>query len=116
MEYHEFLDMFLKKTTNILSSHKINNYHIKLKINPRKYLKHISLYEINIEELLIVKKYLENNLLKGFIKINSSLIISSILFIRKLEEELRFYINYYKFNAIIKKNRYSIPLIKKIMI
>jgi hypothetical protein len=37
------------------------------------------------------------------------------MFIKKLEEEIRFYINYCLFNTIIKKGCYLILLIKKTM-
>ena len=56
------------------------------------------------DELKIVKKYLKNNLNKDFIQISSILIVFFVLFILKSEEELRFYFNYRKLNAIIKKN------------
>ena len=59
---------------------------------------------MSINELKAVKKYLKDNLNKGFIQINSALIASSVLFIQKSERELRFCMNYRKLNVIIKKN------------
>ena len=59
---------------------------------------------MSTDELKAVKKYLKNNLNKGFIQVSSALIAFSILFVQKLREGLRFYINYRKLNAIIKKN------------
>ena len=38
-----------------------------------------------------------------------------MLFILKINDDLRFYINYRKLNAIIKRNRYLLSLIKKII-
>ena len=38
------------------------------------------------------------------------------MFIKKSNEELRFYMNYKKLNVIIKKNRYFISLINEVLI
>ena len=62
-----------------------------------------------------VKKYLNEHFKKGFIVFNYALFISSVLFIEKSNENLRFYVNYRKLNAIIKKNRYFISLINEIL-
>ena len=63
-----------------------------------------------------IKKYLNEHLKKEFIVFNYVLFVSFILFIKKLNEDLRFYMNYRKFNVIIKRNRYLISLINKILI
>jgi hypothetical protein len=67
---------------------------------------------IEIEKL---RRYLNENLIKEFIKINRSHVVSSVMFVKKLKEELRFYINYRDLNAITIKNRYSLSLIVKIL-
>ena len=63
----------------------------------------------------MLKKYLKNNLIKKFIRVSSSSTVSSILFIKKFDEKLRFCVNYRKFNVIIIKNRYLLSLIRKIL-
>ena len=63
-----------------------------------------------------IKKYLNEHLRKRFIVFNYALFVLSILFIKKSNKNLRFYINYRKLNAIIKRNRYSILLINEILI
>ena len=63
-----------------------------------------------------IKKYLNEHLKKEFIVFNYVLFVSFTLFIKKLNEGLRFYVNYRKLNVIIKKNRYLISLINKILI
>jgi hypothetical protein len=65
------------------------------------------------KELKIVKKYLENNLKKNFIVANRSFFASSVMFIKKADESLRFYVDYRKLNQLIKKNKYSLSLIEK---
>ena len=60
-----------------------------------------------------MKKYLEKNLKKEFISSSSTLYASSILFVVKSNESLRFCVNYRKLNVVTKRNRYSILLIKE---
>ena len=68
------------------------------------------------DELKAVKKYLKNNLNKGFIQASSVLIVFSVLFIQKSEGELRFCMNYKKLNIITKKNQYLLSLIEEILV
>jgi hypothetical protein len=56
------------------------------------------------KELEVVKKYLVKNLDKGFIKLSQALFIALVLFIKKLDRSLYFYINYRKLNLLIKKD------------
>ncbi len=71
------------------------------------------LYDMSQDELRILKKYLKNNLIKDFIQVSSSLAISSILFVKKPSEELRFCVNYRSLNVMTVKNRYSLLLIRE---
>ena len=68
------------------------------------------------EELLVVKEYLLNNLDKGFIKPSYTLFTAPVLFIRKPNRSLRFYINYRKLNAFTCKDYYLLPLIDKTLV
>jgi len=68
---------------------------------------------MSIHKLLETKKYLEKNLKKGFISSSSTFFAFFVLFVAKPNEELRFYVNYRKLNALTRRNRYSIPLIEK---
>ena len=56
------------------------------------------------EELEVVKKYLVKNLDKGFIKLSQALFTALVLFVKKLDRSLYFYINYRKLNLFIKKD------------
>ncbi len=62
-----------------------------------------------------IKKYLEENLKKKFITLSKALFASSILFVKKKDDSLRFCMNYWKLNALIKRNRYSIFLIDEVL-
>ena len=63
------------------------------------------------DELLILRKTLINLFDKRFIRVNNSLTTASVLFIKKLKEGLRFYIDYKRLNRVIKKDRYLLSLI-----
>ena len=65
------------------------------------------------DKLLVLKKFLEENLKKGFIRSSTFLCASLVLFARKPGGGLRFYINYRAFNTITVKNRYFLLLFQK---
>jgi len=65
------------------------------------------------DELLVLKKYLEENLAKGFIRVSSSPAATPILFVRKPGGGLRLYVDYRGLNDITIKNRYPLPLIRE---
>jgi hypothetical protein len=56
---------------------------------------------------------LDKNFNKDFIRVNRFYTAFFILFIKKLNGGLRFYVNYRGLNIIIIKNKYSLPLILK---
>jgi hypothetical protein len=110
-KYHDFLNVFFKKKIDILSSHKKHDHRIELEKEHESSHDYAFLYNLSKEKLQLVKKYLKEHLDKNFIKSSTASYVSSILFAKKSEDELRFCVNYRKLNAIIKKNRYSISLI-----
>jgi hypothetical protein len=110
-EYHEFLDVFDKKAFNTFASHRFYDHKIVLKKNV--IFDYTSLYKMFEKELKIVKKYLENNLKKRFIVANRFFFASSVMFMKKTDESLRFCVDYKKLNQLIKKNKYSLSLIEK---
>jgi hypothetical protein len=114
-KYHDFLNVFFKKKTDILSSHRKHDHRIKLEKDHESDHEYASLYNLSEEELLLVKKYLKEHLDKDFIESSTAFYASSILFAKKSDDELRFCVNYRKLNVIIKKNRYSISLIAEII-
>jgi hypothetical protein len=101
VEYHEFLNVFDKKTFNIFASHRFYDHKIVLKKNV--IFEYTSLYKMFEKELKIVKKYLENNMKKEFIIASRSSFVSSIMFMKKTNKSLRFCVDYKKLNQLIKK-------------
>ena len=59
---------------------------------------------MSAEELKVVKKYLVKNLDKGFIKPSQAPFMALVLFVKKLDGSLCFYINYRKLNLLTKKD------------
>jgi hypothetical protein len=108
-EYHEFLDVFNKKTFNIFVLHRFYDHKIVLKKDV--IFKYTFLYKMFEKELKIVKKYFENNFEKKFIIANHSSFVSSIMFMKKTNKLLKFCVDYKKLNQLIKKNRYLLFLI-----
>ncbi len=111
IEYHKFLNVFDKKAFNIFVSHRFYDHKIILKKNIIS--KYTFLYKMFEKQLKIVKKYLENNLEKKFITASRSSFVSSIMFIKKTNELLKFCVDYKKLNQLIKKNKYSLLLIEE---
>jgi hypothetical protein len=61
-------------------------------------------YLISKDKLLVIKKYINKYLNKGFIRPSISLIAAPILLTKKLGGGIQFYINYKGLNTIIIKN------------
>ena len=57
-------------------------------------------------ELLILQKYFKKKFNKKFIRFNFFEYLFFVFFVKKFEKNLRFCVDYRKFNVIIKKNRY----------
>ena len=66
-------------------------------------------------EIEKLRRYLDENLVKEFIRVSHSYAASSVMLIKKLEEELRFCVDYRELNVVIVKNRYSLSLIIEIL-
>ena len=111
--YHDFLDVFDKEKTTQLSLHWSYDHKIKLKDESQSFKSW--LYFILSYKLQKIKKYLEENLKKKFITLSKALFASSILFVKKKDDSFRFCVNYWKLNALIKKDCYSIFLINEVL-
>ena len=101
----------------MLFSHRFYNHKLKFAEEADKNtLFKNRIYSISEHKFEQIKKYLNEHLKKEFIVSNYALFALFVLFIEKSNEELRFYVDYKKLNAIIKRNRYFISLINEILI
>ena len=109
--------MFNRFKADALLSHREYNYKLKFieKADKAK-LSRSRIYFISGQKLKKVKKYLNEYLKKRFIVLNYTLFAFFILFAKKLNKDLRFYINYRKLNQITKRNRYLILLIDEVLV
>jgi hypothetical protein len=110
--YQRFIDVFSKQASNKLPPFCPQVNH-KIELLSENTLGHSPLYRQTIEELLAIKEYLLENLSKGFIIPSLAPFASLVLFVKKPDGSLRFYIDYCKLNQITKKDQYPLPLIDK---
>ncbi len=101
-KYFKFLNIFFKKNVDILSLHWAHDHVIHLKEDAQ--LSVFALYNMNHDKILELRRYQNENLSKDFIWVSHSQMIISVLFIKKLEEELCFHVNYWDLNVITVKN------------
>ncbi len=73
------------------------------------------IYSLGSVELEILKAYIKNNLINGFICPFKSPAGAPILFDKKPDLSLRLYVDYQGFNNITIKNRYPLPLVGKLL-
>ncbi len=112
--YHDFLNVFDREKTTQLLSHR--SYDHKIKLEDKDQFSRSRLYLMSSHKLQKIKKYLEENLKKKFIIFSKALFASSILFVKKKDDSLRFCVNYWKLNALMKRDRYSIFLIDEVLV
>ncbi|KAI1663559.1 RNA-directed DNA polymerase [Pyrenophora tritici-repentis] len=89
-EYHDLLEVFSREESDRLPKRRPYDHGIK-----------------------VLRKYLDDNLSKGFIRASSSPVASPVIFVKKPGGGLRFCVDYRGLNAITVENRYPIPLIQE---
>lgn len=112
-KYHEFLDIFDRAQSNKLSSNRFYDHKIELISDSTS--SRCRAYRMSSVKLLKVKKYLNENLSKGFITFSQAPYSSFVLFALKANGDLRFCVNYRKLNVIFKRNRYPLSLIDEVI-
>ena len=90
--YHNFLNIFLKEISNIVSAHSKHNHMICL-FNEKDHGQ-AALRAMLKKKLAFVKKFLENNLKKSFIEASNALCFLPIILAVKLESGIQFCVNY----------------------
>ena len=116
IDYYNYINVFDKSQTNILSSHRFYDYKLKfVERADKNTLFKSRIYSILEHKFEQVKKYLNKHLKKEFIISSYALFALFVLFIEKSNKELRFCVDYKKLNVIIKRNRHFILLINEIL-
>ena len=109
----KFQNVFFQLFVNNLLKHYFYDYVILLL--KEKISSFEIFYEMFWNELFCCWKYFDDMFKKNFIRFNHFSIVSSMLFVKKSKNELRFCVNYCNFNVMTIKNRYLISLIREIL-
>jgi hypothetical protein len=110
-EYHDLLEVFSREDSDRLPKRRPYDHNIK--VEEGKQHGFGPLYGMSQNELKVLRKYLCDNLSKGFIRASSSPVASPVIFVKKPGGGLRFCVDYRALNAVTVKNRYPIPLIQE---
>jgi hypothetical protein len=110
-KYKDYAHIFSKAESNILPPHRPYDHKIQLEADGASSLHYSPLYKISAEELETVKKYLTDNLAKGFIEPSQAPFAAPVLFVKKPNSLLRFCIDFRALNTLTRKDRYPLPLI-----
>ncbi len=113
LKYQNFLDIFEWAQADKLSSHHSYDHKIELASDATSLC--CWAYWMSFYKFQKVKEYLNENLFKEFIIFNKASYSSFVLFTLKANKDLQFCINYWKLNAIIKRNHYSLSLINEMI-
>ena len=109
-EYWDFVDVFSKKSANVLPKRTGANEHA-IELEKGKQPPYGPIYSLKTVELKTQKTYIKTNLANGFIWALKSLAGALILFVCKLDDSFCLCINYQGLNNLTLKNRYLWPLI-----
>jgi hypothetical protein len=111
-EYQNFADVFSKSESSILPSYRPIDHKVEL-LPDATPLRAYFLYSMSANQLIALKEYFTKALRKEWIVSNAAEYESLVLFAKKPNGGLRFYVNYRAINARLKKDIYPLPLIFK---
>jgi hypothetical protein len=112
-QYKDFEDVFQKKNADILPEHRPYDCAIDLLEGAQPPFGPI--YNLSQTELAELRKYIDENLAKNFIRHSKSPAGAPILFVKKKDGSLRMCVDYRGLNKVTKKNRYPLPLISGLL-
>ena len=112
VKYAEFADVFSLTLVRKLPSRAPHNHAIEIKNSQPLFG---PIYLLSAVELDVLKKYIKDNLEKGFIVPSTSPAEASILFTKKKNRDLWLCVDYQGLNALTCKNKHPLPLINKVL-
>ena len=113
-QYKDFEDVFLKKNAYILPEHRPYDCAIELEEGTQPPFGPI--YNLSQTELAELRKYIDENLAKNFIRHSKSPAGAPILFVKKKDGSPRMCVDYRGLNKVTKKNRYPLLLIPGLLV
>ena len=108
-QYHDLSLAFSKREADLAATMSKHRHAIDLEEGTKPSFG--PLYNLSAEELQELRKFIDENLTKGFIRKSDSSAGAPVLFVRKKSGELRLCVDYRSLNSITKKNRLALPLI-----
>ncbi|CAG8755553.1 572_t:CDS:2, partial [Cetraspora pellucida] len=108
-KYNDFSDVFDEKEANRLPEYR--PYDCAINLVPEKQPPWGPIYKLSELELETLRKYIEENLDKGYIRHSRSSARAPILFVKKKDDSLRLCVDYHGLNQATIKNQYPLPLI-----
>jgi hypothetical protein len=112
-EYHEFASIFSKQEADKLPPHRPYDHRVPLEEGTSP--PYGPIYSLSPIELDTLRKYIDTNLQRGFIKHSRSPCGAPVLFVKKADGSLRLCVDYRGLNKISVKNRYPLPLIGELL-
>lgn len=107
-EFHDFLDVFSKKQSERLPSHR--PYDLAIDLEDDAALPTGRLYQLSSDELRALREFIDENLAKGYIQPSRAPGGAGVFFAKKKDGGLRLVVDYRALNAITRKDSYPIPL------
>ena len=111
-EYADFEDVFSEEEAAELPRADSTVRH-SIVIDADKQIPHGPIYPLSVNELRVLREYIDTNLASGRIRRSESPAGAPILFVQKKDSTLRLCINYYALNSITVKNRHPLLLISE---
>ena len=108
-EYHEYVSVFNQESSNSLPPHR-PGFDCEIELIPGARLYKGPIYPMNPLQTEEADKYIEENLIKGFIRPSKSPAAYPVLFQKKKDGSLRFCVDYRKLNEVTIKDSYPLPL------
>ena len=113
-KYADFADVSFPKLVAELPKHtKINDHAIKLVDDWQP--PYGPIYSLGLVELKILKAYIKNNLVSGFIRPSKSSVRALILFDKKPDGSLKLCMDYQGLNNLTIKNQYPLSLVGELL-
>ncbi|MBW0473978.1 hypothetical protein O181_013693 [Austropuccinia psidii MF-1] len=110
--YHQYLYVFSKVEAEKLPPHCPCDHHIKLE---RSFPPVGVINSLSNQESDTLRAFISDNVENRFIQPSSSSTLAPVLFVKKKDGGLHLCVNYRKFHAVTRKNKYPVPPMNQIL-
>ena len=112
-EFYDLVDVFSKAKADALPPHRDSDH--KIRLTQPNNLTLSPLYRQTTKELQALKKFIDENLGRGWIAPSNAPFAAPILFVKKANGDLRLCVDYRKLNEISVKDGYPLPRIDELL-